>query len=431
MLLPRHSTKLSIPLLALPLSCTGEGQNDEVADGSTETGDGDGDGDGGACTAPGTTVPDIDPFVPADSVPDPTCSTGWASDAPLQDAKWVATIPDDSNAYYYSIPPVVKGLSGGAALLLSDTTLQWFDGQGTPGAAIEHGLPVIRSEAVYVREADDHVFIAGPVADDVVILEFVDGAMVSELMVPTPGENTRVAGLYPFSTDEWLIVGDEFDPMESTNEVFFMRVDGLGNQVLRKATSPGYSYYYYYSATVNYVGLDAEDNLLFGSNSRQWLVDPNEGTVINGSVGLTGMRAFVGSKLGSGFVWAGLQNTTSLDGTVNGINGFGVGQWTRSYDRALTGEFFFDLAARPGGGYVAAGLDGIWWQPQPFQAGNQPLVVAFSEQGDAEWIGRLAIPGDARSVDVAADGGVVAAGRAQTGGTSYDDIDSFFWVASW
>lgn len=432
MLLPRHCTKLSIPLLALPLSCTGDDTgDDEVADDTTETGDGDGDGDGdgGLCTEPGTTVPDFEPFVPGDGVPDPTCSTGWASDVPLQEPKWVAAIPYvGTYGYYYSSAPMAKALSGGGAVLFADHAMQWYDGEGTPGASVEHGFIGLRSNTVVVREADDHVFIAGPLADDVVIREFVDGTMVSELMVVTPGTNSRVAGLFEFSTDEWLIVGDEYDQNEGS-EVFFMRVDAMGNQVLRKATSSGYGYYY--SSLVSMAALDADENLLFGTFNQQWIVDPSDGSVINPSAGLAGSRDVVGSAFGSGFVTATGQNLTTPDGGVSLINGFGTNQWTRTYDRALTGEAFFDLDARAGGGFVVAGLDGIWWDAEQFQSGSQPVIIAFDEQGTAEWIGRLAIPGDARSVDVAGDGGVIAAGTSQTGGTDYDSIDRWLWIASW
>jgi hypothetical protein len=441
MLLPRHCTTLSIPLLALPLSCTGDGPNDdEVGDGDTETGDGDGDGDtetgdgdgdGGLCTEPGTVVPDFDPFVPAESDPLPTCSTGWASTAPLQDANWVAMIPTEDYGYYSSNPGSVKGLSGGAALLISEQSLQWYDGQGVAVSEVDHGFPVfpgVRSSAVVVREADDHVFIAGSLDSELVIREFADGAMVSELIVPTPGEGSNAIGLFEFSTDEWLIVGDEYDPVEFNTEAFFMRVDATGTQVLRKATSLGYSYYY---NSLAFAGLDGDDNLLFGSTSQQWIVDPNDGSVINPSVGLGGLRDLVGSAAGSGFVTATFQSNASQDAVASLINGFGANQWTQVYDRALTGEIFFDVDARPEGGFVAGGVDGIWWQQQPYQDASQPMILAFDGQGNAEWIGRLAIPGSTRSVDVASDGGIVATGTARMGGTDYNDVDSYIWIASW
>jgi hypothetical protein len=426
MLLPRHYPKLSIPLLALPLSCTGEGPQDEVGD-EAETGD----LEPGLCTDPGTAVDGFDPFIAPASAPSPSCSTGWGSGAPVQDAAWVVMIEDD-DSYYYSIPPIVKGLSDGAALLITEQSLQWFDGQGTPGAEVGHGFPAgfagIRTSAVVVRDADDHVFIVGPLNDDLVIREFADGAMVSELMVPTPGTDSRAVGLFEFSTDEWLIVGDEFDPMESGNESFFMHVDATGAEVLRKARPLGYNYYY--SPSVTLAALDAEDNLLFGSGNQQFLVDPSDGSVINPSVGLTGVRDFVGAAVGAGFVAATQQNTTSADAVASLVDGFGANQWTQVYDRALTGESFFDVDARPDGGFVAAGLDGIWWQAGQFQAPSQPMIITFDGQGNAEWIGRLAIPGDARSVDVAADGGIVAAGTARIGGTGYDDIDAYIWLAA-
>lgn len=428
MLLPRQCTKLSIPLLALPLSCTGEGPNDEAADGDMETGD----GDAGLCTDPGTTVPDFEPFVAPASAPSPECSTGWASDAPVQDAAWVATLAEEQS-YYYSVPVIVKALSDGAALLITEQSLQWFDGQGAPGAEVDHGFQAgfagIRTNAVVVRDADDHVFIAGPLADDLVIREFADGDMVGELLVPTPGEESRAIGLFEFSTDEWLIVGDEYDPVEYGNEAFFMRVDAAGAELLRKARPLGYSYYY--SPTITLAALDDDDNLMFGSSTQQFLVDPSDGAVINPSVGLTGVRDFVGAAVGAGFVVATQQNNASTDGVASLIDGFGANQWTQVYDRALTGEIFFDVDARPDGGFVAAGIDGIWWEQMQFQSGSQPMIVAFDGQGAAEWIGRLAIPGDVRSVDVASDGTIVAAGSARTGGTDYYDVDAYIWLAAW
>src|SRR5690606_18831538 len=137
MLLPRHCTTLSIPLLALPLSCTGGSSNDELDEGSNETGNGDGD----PCTEPGSTVPEVEPFVAPAGTPQPTCSTGWASDAAIRDPEWVTMIADDGgNGYYYSINPIVKGLSDHAALLITRQSLQWFDGQGAAGAELEHGF---------------------------------------------------------------------------------------------------------------------------------------------------------------------------------------------------------------------------------------------------------------------------------------------------
>jgi hypothetical protein len=424
MLLPRHCTTLSIPLLALPLSCTGNGSNDEgVGEGES----GDGDGDGAPCTHPGTEVSDFEPFVPNASVPTPTCSTGWGSDAPLQDPAWVTMIALEES-YYYSTPPIVKGLSDGAALLITEQSLQWYDGQGAPGAELEHGSSGIRTNAVVVRD-DDHVFIAASDNDDLTIREFADGELVSELPVPTPGTGTWAVGLFQFSTDEWLIVGNEFDPVEQGNEAFFMHVDALGNEVLRKARPTGY--YYYYSPQTTLAALDFEDNLMFGSAQQQWIVDPSDGSVLNAGVGLGGTRDFVGSVTGIGFVALTQQNNVSQDGAVQQINVFGAQQWMQVYDRALTGEFFFDVDARPDGGYVAGGIDGIWWQPAPYQSNSQPMIIAFDGQGAAEWIGRLAIPGDTRSVDVASDGGIVAAGNSRMGGTDYNDIDGYIWLAAW
>ncbi|HVI01021.1 MAG TPA: hypothetical protein VM869_20025 [Enhygromyxa sp.] len=425
MLLPRDCTKLSIPLLTLSLSCTGDGPGVDEEEGEGETGDGDGDG---VCTDPGMAVPEFDPFLPPEGTPSPTCSTGWASDAPVEDAAWVAMIED--NVYYYSAPPFAKALSDGAALLITQQSLQWFDGQGSPGAELEHGLEGVRTGAVVVRDADDHVFIAASLDnDDLVIREFADGAMVGELSVPTPGVQTRAIGLFQFSTDEWLIVGDEYDALEYQNEAFFMHVDASGAEVLRKARPLGYSYYY--SPLISFAALDADDNLLFGSTQQQWLVDPSNGAVTNPGVGLTAVRDVVGSFVGAGFAVATQQNNASNDAVASFIDGSGSNQWTQVYDRALTGESFFDVDARPDGGFVAAGFDGIWWEPAQLQSGSQPMIIAFDEQGNAEWIGRLAIPGDARSVDVAADGGIVATGRARLGGTDYNDIDAYIWIASW
>jgi hypothetical protein len=428
MLLPRQCTKLSIPLLALPLSCTGDDTQNEAGEADTDTGDGDSE----LCTEPGMTVEGIEPFVPPPSVPAPTCSTGWGSDAPVQDAEWVTTMAEEQS-YYYSVPVIVKALSDGAALLITEQSLQWFDGQGAAGAEVDHGFEPgfagIRTNSVVVRDADDHVFIAGPLNDDLVIREFADGELVGELTVPTPGENSRAIGLFEFSTDEWLIVGDEYDPMEYGNEAFFMRVDATGAELLRKARPLGYSYYY--SPTITFAALDDDDNLMFGSNSQQFLVDPISGAVTNPSVGLTGVRDFVGAAAGAGFVVATQQNNASTDAVASLIDGFGANQWTQVYDRALTGESFFDVDARPDGGYVAAGIDGIWWQQNQFQLASQPLIIAFDGQGAAEWIGRLAIPGNVRSIDVASDGTIVAAGEARTGGTSYYDVDAYIWLAAW
>jgi hypothetical protein len=428
MLLPRHCTTLSIPLLALPLSCIGSDPNDEgVGEGES----GDGDGDGAPCTHPGTEVPDVDPFVPNASVPAPTCSTGWGSDAPLQDAEWV-TMLEVENSYYYSVPAIAKALSGGAALLITEQSLQWFDGEGAPGATVEHGFPGgfpgIRPNSVVVRD-DDHVFIAGGANDDLVIREFADGELVSELAVPTPGEGTSAVGLFQFSTDEWLIVGNEYDPVEMGNESFFMHVDATGAEVLRKARPIGY--YYYYSPQVTFAALDAEDNLMFGSSSQQWIVDPSDGAVINGGVGIGGTRDFVGSAVSVGFVALTQQTNVSQDAVAQLVDTFGATQWTQVYDRAFTGELFFDVDARPDGGFVAGGIDGIWWEPANFQTNSQPVIIAFDGQGTAEWIGRLAIPGATRNVDVASDGGVVATGTSVLGGTDYNNVDGYIWLASW
>lgn len=428
MLLPRHCTTLSIPLLALPLSCTGGDNDDVVGDGDSETSGGDGD----PCTNPGTAVPEFDPFVPPAGTPQPTCSTGWGSDTAVRDPAWVTMIDTETDGYY-SVSPIVKGLSDGAALTITEQSLQWFDGQGAPGAELDHGFPGgfvgIRSNNVVVRDADDHVFIAGPLADDLVIREFADGELVGELMVPTPGTGPRVVGLFEFSTDEWLIVGDEYDMQEYGTEAFFMRVDAAGTELLRKATPLGYSYYY--SPSIAFAALDGDDNLMFGSNQQQWIVDPVEGAVSNPSVGLNLLRDFVGSAVGAGFVTAARQNNVSNDGATSLIDGFGANQWTQVYDRALTGESFLDVDARPDGGFVIAGTDGIWWQSQQFQTAGQPLIIAFDGQGTAEWIGRLAIPGDAISVDVASDGGIVAAGISRLGGSDYNDVDSYVWLAGW
>lgn len=431
MLLPRQCTALSIPLLALPLSCTGDDPKNEVGEGGTESGDG--DGDGGACTEPGTTVPDFEPFVADASVPAPTCSTGWASDAPLQDAAWVTTMAAEQS-YYYSIPVIVKALSDGAALLITEQSLQWFDGQGSAGAELAHGFAngfagQVRPNAVVVREADEHVFIAGADNNDLVIREFADGELVGEVTVPTPGQGSRAVGLFEFSTDEWLIVGEEYDPVEYQGEAFFMRVDASGGELLRKARPLGYSYYY--STSLTLAALDDDDNLLFGSSSVQFLVDPSNGAVTVPSVGLTGVRDLVGSLGGPGFAVLTQQNNASTDGAASLIDGFGTNQWTQVYDRALTGESFFDVDARPDGGFVAGGIDGIWWPPMQLQSNGQPVIIAFDGQGTAEWIGRLAIPGDVRSVDVGSDGTIVAAGNSRMGGTDYDDIEAYIWLAAW
>lgn len=430
MLLPRQRTALSIPLLALPLSCTGDDPKNE-GEGGTEGGDG--DGDGGPCTEPGTTVPDFEPFVPEASVPAPKCSTGWGSDAPLRDAEWVTTMAVEQS-YYYSIPVIAKALSDGAALLITEQSLQWFDGQGTAVAQVAHGFPQgfntqVRPNAVVVREADEHVFIAGGDNNDLVIREFADGELVGEVTVPTPGQGSRAVGLFEFSTDEWLIVGEEYDPVEYQGEAFFMRVDASGGELLRKARSLGYSYYY--SSSLTLAALDDDDNLLFGSTTVQFVVDPSNGAVIVPSVGLTGVRDLVGSLGGPGFAFLTQQNNGSIDGAASLIDGFGTNQWTQVYDRALTGEQFFDIAARPGGGFVAGGIDGIWWEPMQLQFNGQPMIIAFDGQGTAEWIGRLAIPGDVRSVDVGSDGTIVAAGNSRTGGTDYNGVDAYIWLASW
>ncbi|MFV8754407.1 hypothetical protein ACNOYE_27995 [Nannocystaceae bacterium ST9] len=431
MSLPRHSNRFSIPLLALPLSCTGDDGQEDVADDigtdtGSETGDGDGDGDGGPCTAPGTVVPEIDPFVPGAEVPLPTCSDGWASDAPLQEAQWVVMIPQPDNYYYYA-PPLVKALPGGAALVIGDTSLQWYDGQGGEGPSVAHGFPSVLPNAVVVRD-DGHVFIAGPSANDVAIREFADGAELGETLVPTPGETNRIIGLFEFSTDEWLIVGDEFDPMESMSESFFMHVDGQGAEVLRKARSIGYSGYYgyYYSSYLAFAAFDGDDNLLMGTNGLQFIVDPNDGTVLNPTVGL-GARDVVGSRSGGGFASASQQVNLTLDGTISLLNGIGINQSTQAYDRAQTSDQLFDVDARPDGGFVAAGVDGIWWSNS--FGSSQPLIIAFDGGGAAEWIGRLAISGTANFVSASGDGRVVASGVAYSGTDS--SFERWQWIASW
>lgn len=433
------SPTLAIPLLSLPLACTGDDVgDDEVADETigtgTETGDGDGDGDGGPCTAPGSTVAGIDPFVPAAEDPLPTCGEGWASDAPLEEAAWaVAMAPSDSpNGYYYYIPtPTVRALSGKRAVVVESTQLHWFDGSGQKTASVGHGFDVdfdgLRPESMAVRD-DDHVFLAANEGGDITIREFFDGEQVGEVMVPTPGETRNVIALHEFSPDEWLLVGNEFDPMEGS-EMFFMRVDAQGNELLRKATSGAYCYYCYSYASLGEI--DGAGNLLFGSANQAFIVDTSDGSVVTNTT-LPGVRGLVGSATAAGFVWTSQAFLSSQDAVITAINGFAVQQWTQTYERILLGNDGLVAAAnRPDGGYVAAGFDGIWWTPPAFTASTQPLVIALDGEGNAEWVGRLAIAGDARSVDVASDGSVAVAGVARTGGVSYEDIDTWVWVAVW
>jgi hypothetical protein len=434
---PRTPSTFAIPLLALPLSCTGgeDGEGEEVADETTggET-TGDGDGDGGPCTEPGTTVPGIEPFQPADDDPLPTCAEGWASDAPLADPSWaVALEPAELPGYYYSynVPPVVRALPGKQAVVAQGLELQWFDGSGERTATLEHGLDINfsgLSRDVIVARDDGHVFAAGRENGDIVIREFLDGEIVGDIAVPTPGETNSVVALQEFSPDEWLLVGNEFDPNEGS-EMFFMRVDAQGQTIMRKATSGGYCYYCYAYASIG--TLDAAANLLFGSPNALFVVDADTGMVLNNTT-LPGLRSVAGSPTGAGFAWVSSTFLNSSDATITAINGVAVQQWTQTYERISSGnDGFVTVDAMPEGGYVAGGSEAIWWEPGQFVTRSQPIVIAVDEQGAALWKGRLAIPGDVRSVDVASDGSVAATGLARTGGVDYANTDDWLWVAVW
>ncbi len=436
---PRTPSSFAIPLLALPLSCTGDdGEGEEVADETTSgetSGDGDGDGDGGPCTEPGTTVPGLDPFLPAADDPLPTCAEGWASDAPLADPSWaVALEPAEVTAYYYTyiMPPTVRALPGKQAVVAQGLELQWFDGNGERTASVEHGIAVstfggLPRDTVVARD-DGHVFVAGVESEDIVIREFLDGEIVGDLDVPTPGETRSIVALHEFSPDEWLLVGNEFDPNEGS-EMFFMRVDAQGNTVLRKATGGGYCYYCYSYASIG--ALDAEANLLFGAPNSLFVVDAENGMVLNNTT-LPGLRSVVGSPTGAGFGWASNTFLNSNDATISFINGVAVQQWTQTYERILNGnDGFASIDATPEGGYVVGGSEAIWWDAPQFATSAQPIVIEVDPQGAALWKGRLAIPGDVRSVDVASDGTVAATGLARTGGVDYNDTDDWLWVAVW
>lgn len=436
----RVPSPFAIPLLALPLSCTGddgeggEEVSEETTGETTGDGDGDGDGEGGPCTEPGMSVPGIDPFVPAAEDPLPTCAEGWASATPLEDAAWVIAIEqaDPGAYYYYTAPPIVRALPGKQAVVAQGIELQWYDGEGQPTATIEHGFDVgfngLRPGNIVARD-DGHVFVTGPTpGGDIVVREFADGELVGEIDVPTPGDTNSVVALQEFSPDEWLIVGNEFDPMEGS-EMFFMRVDAQGETVLRKATSGGYSYYYSPYATFGV--LDAASNLLFGSQNSMFLVDATSGMVV-GNPALAGMLASSGSLADAGFAWVSQGFLSSGDALVTAINGFAVQQWTQTYERILNGnDIFWSIAGQPEGGYVVGGSEDIWWPTADFVTRRQPLVIAVDAEGGVLWKSRLAIPGETRSVDVAGDGSVVAAGIARTGGVDYSNTDDWLWVAAW
>lgn len=422
----RSNPRALAPLLAT-LGCVqgGEDADDEtIGDGdgdTTETGETGETGDGGGpCEALGSEIPGYSIPLPGAEVPLPSCSEGWASDAPLREPDWIVTLGEP-----YQYGASIHALTEGRTLMVDSVRLQWFDGAGSKTSEQSHDLAGVALHAVHVRDGDEHVFMAKGVGDGITIVEYDESGMLGETPVATPGDFTQVLGLFA-AADDWLIVGEEFDPEEGQQEAFFIQVDALGAELLRKArplpSIGGYYGYYYGYQPLRYAAFDGT-NLLFGPSGTQWLVDAASGAVINPSVVLPGGSDVVGLP-GGGFASAGIQNNTSLDGVLARLSAAGSTQWSQVYDRANTFDQLLQTAGLPDGGMVAVGIAGLWY---PVDIQQQPLVIGVDPDGNAEWMGLLAGMGAAVRVDVGPDGGIAVLGSVYD--SASDSTDA--WIARW
>jgi hypothetical protein len=422
----RTTPRALVPLLVTAGCVDGSGDDETIADDdTTDTSDDSTDdstdtsgGLGGPCEALGSELPGFTIPPPGDDIPLPDCSEGWASDAALREPDWIVTLGEP-----YSYGTTIHALSQGRTLLVDTVDLQWFDGAGTEIAQQDHDLDGSGLHAVHVRDSDDHVFMAAGDGNDIRLVEFDESGMLAEIPVVTPGQYPQVLGLFA-SGDDWLIVGEEYDEVESQQEAFFIQVDALGAELLRKARPlpgiAGYYGYYYGSQPLRYAAFDGS-NLLFGPSGTQWLVEAATGTVINPSVALAGSSDVIG-LVGGGFASTGFQSNTTIDGALTKLSPAGSTQWSQIYDRAQTFDQLIQTAALPDGGMVSVGFAGLWYAVGIQQ---QPLVLGVDADGNAEWMGLLAATGVAVRVDVGPDGGIAVLGSVD------DGVNADAWIARW
>jgi len=142
-----------------------------------------------------------------------------------------------------------------------------------------------------------------------------------------------------------------------------------------------------------------------------------------------------------GFVAAGSSAAGSFSGTGDWPAGSGKGgddaiivkydedgivEWQKNFG-GTGGDYFYGLAAAPGGSFVAAGysagtsFDGTGdWPAGSGKGGNDAIIVKYDEDGVVEWQNNFGSTGADyfQDVAVATDGGIAAAGSSAS--TSFD-----------
>ena len=379
---------LSAPLL---LACPGTGgdagedQADDADTGSTLEGE---------CFEPGSLLIDRARKV---ELPKPSqvsgmsCSEGWASDAPGREALWTTDLGDVQDNFAPSLlrahpdGGVVHAGSGAIRRLSADGEVLWT--REGPDQYSQYTMVVDADGSILATAWDwnSYTLSSYRIGDD--------GSDIGNLEIPLISEYATVWAMEWLGPD--LILGCDDITMEGYEQPTLLRISALtGEELLRKSNPSVFGRPF----AVNQSG-----TVLFGNP----LVAGSNGAVL-GTLTLSqgGPAAAVG--VGDDFFLAG----TDGDFLVARYSQYGNERWLQTYDRFGSSEQARAIAPTGDGGVVVVGLetsppgDFYWYS-------SQPMVLAVDADGNALWRDRIASPGEANAVAVAADGSVYIAGIAE------------------